>query len=317
MKYVCIDRGGAHCPCQLMEAGQCYTCTMCSAGRCDCDEAAGWQGVCPYTEYLQQGAQLQPQEEAVIGRILDRTVYSEELTVMRLAVPRGFAERCLQLGSCVLAEACGYQTPLSVLRAETAVDRINEGDLFFAMQRLGPKTQALLQEDCTHWRLSGPFYNGLACSEAFDEKKTSVVIARGTAVAPLICMKHRLLQADTEIYLDDEKLPTAFVQRYLGDVTYQQVRLREAETLQDLQARLQEIEKAAVQTDGGRRAMPNLFLLTSPYYVEQLTAGLIAAEQAIVPNPANFCCCVGVCGACSHTDADGITVRRCKCNHPV
>ena len=53
MTYVCKDRGTEHCPCALMATGQCYTCNMIKAGRCDC--LSGWQGVCPYTEFYQNG----------------------------------------------------------------------------------------------------------------------------------------------------------------------------------------------------------------------------------------------------------------------
>ena len=58
MEYVCTDRGTAKCPCALMAAGQCYTCGMLSRGKCDC--RAGWQGVCPYNEYVQNGEKVQP-----------------------------------------------------------------------------------------------------------------------------------------------------------------------------------------------------------------------------------------------------------------
>ena len=40
-------------------------------------------------------------------------------------------------------------------------------------------------------------------------------------------------------------------------------------------------------------------------------------EQLIIPNPANLCCGTGLCGSCSHTDKDGLTVRLCKCSPVV
>ena len=55
MEYRCVDRGSLRCPCTLMEAGQCYTCTMSREGKCDCSES--WQGVCPYNEFLQRGCE--------------------------------------------------------------------------------------------------------------------------------------------------------------------------------------------------------------------------------------------------------------------
>lgn len=59
---------------------------------------------------------------------------------------------------------------------------------------------------------------------------------------------------------------------------------------------------------------PNVFLMVSPYFLGRLTELLdIDKREIIAPNHVNMCCGEGICGACSHTDAQGVTVRGCKC----
>ena len=69
-------------------------------------------------------------------------------------------------------------------------------------------------------------------------------------------------------------------------------------------------------TAGSKRALhPNIFLMLSPYYCRLLAERFdLDLAQVIYPNHANICCGLGLCGACSHTDADGVTVRACKCS---
>ena len=107
MNYVCADRGSEHCPCRLMESGQCYTCTMVSEGRCSCEERAGWQGICPYSEYIQQGGMIRPDswDQPAVFRILSKTSFARNLSVVRVAVPSGLAEKCRRPGSYMMAEA--------------------------------------------------------------------------------------------------------------------------------------------------------------------------------------------------------------------
>ena len=57
MEHKCVDLGSDRCPCILMEVSQCYVCQMIRTGKCNCGSL--WQGVCPYTEYLQRGKKSQ------------------------------------------------------------------------------------------------------------------------------------------------------------------------------------------------------------------------------------------------------------------
>lgn len=358
MKYICADRGGECCPCHLMEAGQCYTCTMVREGVCSCEDAAGWQGVCPYTEWEQQGEKViklgvgtEPKSGLKSERnrlsqfsILSKIPFAQDLFVVGLSVPLGFAEKCQAPGSYIMAESLGWPMPISVLRCQS-----HKGIVEFLIKAAGPKSQALLQQD--KWTVAGPYRNGLlniasaaaagtggACGAgcmamqpaAFGQQpkaggqswkaaaKPHVVVARGTAVAPLVNLLNSpegfgMLKSGScgiEIYLDDEALPKEWKEEYLQGWPYERISLRE-------NAQMERIKNIIFENIYNTEN--SVFLLVSEYYIKNLTKGLGKAEMSriIMPNPANMCCSEGICGACSHTDEDGVTVRLCKCNMQV
>ena len=307
MEYKCVDRGSARCPCALMEAGQCYTCTMSREGICDC--STDWQGVCPYNEFLQEGSVPAikgglPEEFA--AEVLEIRKYSEQLAVVRLGVDRGFAHRCRRPGSFVMASVLGCRVPLSVLRTGWAPG----GWIETAVQPAGPKTKELLKScldrgeqnpgklSCL-WKISGPFEAGLLNRERLREGEPLTVITKGTAIAPFINIKEGFLKGmKVKLLVDDDKLTEDFLADYLADCSWEKVSLTEDE------------EKILAAIDGADQVM----LLASPYYTERFL-GMRPERKGdiITANHANMCCGAGICGACSYTDKDGVTVRRCKC----
>ena len=307
MEYKCVDRGSARCPCALMEAGQCYTCTMSRKGKCDC--SVDWQGVCPYNEFLQEGSVPAikgglPEEFA--AEVLEIRKYSEQLAVVRLGVGRGFARRCSLPGSFVMASVLGCRVPLSVLRTGWGPG----GWIETAVQPAGPKTKELLKScldrgeqnpgklSCL-WKISGPFEAGLLNRERLREGEPLTVITKGTAIAPFINIKEGFLKGmKVKLLVDADKLTEDFLADYLADCSWEKVSLTEDE------------EKILAAIDGADQVM----LLASPYYTERFL-GMRPERKGdiITANHANMCCGAGICGACSYTDKDGVTVRRCKC----
>ena len=307
MEYKCVDRGSARCPCALMEAGQCYTCTMSRKGKCDC--SVDWQGVCPYNEFLQGGSVPAikgglPEEFA--AEVLEIRKYSEQLAVVRLGVDRGFARRCSLPGSFVMASVLGCRVPLSVLRTGWGPG----GWIEIAVQPAGPKTKELLKScldrgeqnpgklSCL-WKISGPFEAGLLNRERLREGEPLTVITKGTAIAPFINIKEGFLKGmKVKLLVDADKLTEDFLADYLADCSWEKVSLTEDE------------EKILAAIDGADQVM----LLASPYYTERFL-GMRPERKGdiITANHANMCCGAGICGACSYTDKDGVTVRRCKC----
>lgn len=273
-----------------------------------------------------------------------------------------------------------------------AIDAAGGGQIEIAIQPIGPKSRALLQDLTAPWRIRGPFYGGLTTlgRGALHPADPLLVIAKGTAIAPLINILERFCQAGTQdissacqaqdtaaasqaeaaatdaqlpivdpaavasaisgaqagraaaaekkqrlasglrLLIDTDKLTADFLTDYLRTqdgqlIPWQPIRLAS------------EMERAAVLIAESRQTL----FLASPYYaaqakkaflksaafdgaacVQDSTCGLKDREDAIsqarnrcllLPNHANICCGIGICGACSETDGDGVTVRKCKC----
>lgn len=291
MEYKCVDAGSRRCPCVLMEAGQCYMCTMSRTGKCGC--GAEWEGACPYTEYVFNGLKTDGLLRPFRARVSEIVCYSEQLKVVRLAVPAGFAQRCRVPGSYVLVESLGCKVPLSVLRSRVRPGDDKGGFVEFAVQPAGPKTIDILRPDTEEWLVSGPFEAGLCGAGRLRPEKPLLVVAKGTAIAPYINIADRI---KARLLVDGDKLSEDFLRDYTGG--YEPVNLSG------------EMERVATATDNFRQIM----FLASPYYTEKiLEMRPDRKDDIITANHANICCGVGICGACSYTDKDGVTVRRCKC----
>ncbi len=230
----------------------------------------------------------------------------------------------------------------------SAIDAAGGGQIEIAIQPIGPKSRALLQDLTAPWRIRGPFYGGLTAlgSGVLHPADPLLVIAKGTAIAPFINMLERFCQAGTQdistacqtqsltlglrLLIDADKLTADFLTDYL--------RTQEGQSIPWQPIRLaSEMERAAALIVESRQTL----FLASPYYAAQAkkaflksaafdgaarvqhgTCGLKAREDAIsqaqkrcllLPNHANICCGIGICGACSETDGDGVTMRKCKC----
>ena len=274
----------------------------------------------------------------------------------------------------------------------SAIDAAGGGQIEIAIQPIGPKSRALLQDLTAPWRIRGPFYGGLSAlgSGALHPADPLLVIAKGTAIAPFINMLERFCQAGTQdissacqaqdaaadsqaeatgsdlqlstvgtasaasaisgaqaaraaaaekkqrltsgmrLLIDADKLTADFLTDYLKTqdgrpIPWQPIRLAS------------EMERAAALIAESKQTL----FLASPYYaaqakkaflksaafdgaarVQDSNCGLKDRENAIsqarnrcllLPNHANICCGIGICGACSETDGDGVTVRKCKC----
>ena len=300
MEYICKDRGSASCPCPLIETGQCYTCGMAKSGRCDCPP--GWQGVCPFTEYYQNGKKIVSRNDEKRLFIKEYKEYSDKHKLIVLKTPSGFALKCKEMGTFLMVRAGDFYLPLSVMQSCVAE---GSGFVYISFYIAGPKTK-ILDERCREGGtlcVKGPFFNGLINSENFHYGKATMVVAKGMAAMPFINQWERLKNTLTKLYIDTDKLADGFIEEQLGNMDYENINL-----YKDWQRLSAEMEM--FQREGG-----NVLLMASPYYVKMFSKRL--SHPVIYPNHSNMCCGAGMCGACSRTDMDGTTVKLCKCNGEI
>lgn len=308
---------------------------MTRTGVCSCEDAAGWQGVCPYTEFMQQEALpvCEESDRLLEVDVLSKIHYGGGLFVIRLSSPAGFAEACLRPGAFLMIEALGCRTPFSILRAQR---QGLGGFVELAVKAVGPKSSALTGGDgrekwkaddsegwkaagSERWKVAGPYYNGLLGGEKLTAwaDQPLLVVARGMAVVPFLAARQlpELAGLRAVLYLDDEMLPEPFLEEYLCGQPFGRICLGDEEDRE----RVSEILTEAVRQEGKGEGKRHIMLLTSPYYEDLLTREMTAEEKErlVVPNQANLCCALGLCGSCSYTDRDGMTVRLCKCGPDV
>ena len=158
----------------------------------------------------------------------------------------------------------------------SAIDAAGGGQIEIAIQPIGPKSRALLQDLTAPWRIRGPFYGGLTAlgSGVLHPADPLLVIAKGTAIAPFINMLERFCQAGTQdistacqtqslasglrLLIDADKLTADFLTDYLKTqdgqpIPWQPIRLAS------------EMERAAMLIAESRQTL----FLASPYYAAQ------------------------------------------------
>lgn len=304
----CIDAGRENCPCALAEAGSCLVCGRLSGGSC---EDCSWQGSCIYTLYEQNGRRLIKGRQERLLPVEEVRVYSESFHVFVLRADRGFCQKAQTAGAYVFARPAAadqwYGMPVSVLKSEP-----DRGLLHLGICSCGPKSASLLQET-DRLCVRGVYYNALSgLGHLQDAPEETVVFAKGIALAPLRNFldggsRYSSKLKNLRFYVDLDKVGQDFFLDYFGDLPAGVVQIRQfAEEGICCQ---EELERLESRTE--RSAMAdNIFVLTSPYYVRRVQNAL--GSKVVRPTEGNMCCGEGVCGACTCSDAQGRTIRRCK-----
>jgi len=308
VEYLCVDMGTSKCPCILMESGQCYTCDMIRSGKCDC--GIHWQGVCPYTEYVlnnKEGARTTEERTLIIKEV---ECCSPTLTVITIGTSIAFGMKCSEMGAFLMLKWKNWYVPISVLKVDVDFS-MGEAYVMLGINASGPKTIGLLKEALVGETITvkGPFFSGLVNSQKYNKDSLNIVIAKGIALFPLINIKEKVGNGLVSFYIDESKLPKVFTEKFLKDIQYETVCLENE--LEDVTRRIIEDYSFVLNHT---KMKPNLFLMVSPYYKDELCGRIGKLEDDVIfPNHSNMCCGEGYCGSCSYTDAEGITVRRCKC----
>lgn len=292
----CIDAGTQNCPCQLSQCRDCLVCSrLAGAGCCDCD----WQGVCIYNEYFQNNCRLHEQRSSSIHKVQKKIWYDKDLAVMRVEVPRGFAENASLPGSCVFVKKPGmeafFDTPISVLRTD-----FEEGTMDLAVKVLGPKSKNLLSDvGGPMVEMRGVYRNGLLGARKLmtAAPKRVLCLTKGIGLAPIINYSRWAGGKDhIDLVADTDKVGRRFAE----------------ECLLGCQVNSVEYRRLPLDLSQYRPESYDLIVLSASDYYQQNI--YIPEDKRVISNNNSMCCGEGICGACIFTDKNGTAHRMCKCS---
>lgn len=286
----CNDAGSGNCPCMLAACGDCMICSR-LAGKdyCDCD----WQGVCIYNEYMQNGSLPVKQRSSHLYKIQKKIWYENDLAVMQIRVPRGFAEIASLPGSCVFVRPQGeepcFDTPVSIMGADYEGETID-----IAVRAVGPKSRKLLDSD-QFIEMRGVYGNGLLGVEKLKgyKRKRVLCLARGVGLAPVAnYCKWAEGKDSIDIIIDLENINRFFAEDCLTGCS------------------INSLEYCKLQLTDMADNYDVIIISASDFYQDNIC---IPKEKRVLSNNFTMCCGEGICGACIRMDEKGNIYRMCKC----
>lgn len=209
---ICADVGTRNCPCPLAETGDCLVCSRLSGAReCSCR----WAGVCVYNEYMQNGSMVRTKRKARSAEILQRLRQGDDLLMLQLRVPRGFALEASRPGSFLFLKPPGApemtSVPVSVMAAE-----VEHESLWVILKIISAKTKALAAcEDFLEMR--GIYRSGLLGKGAagmlnlhdpgISVRKRWLILTKGVGFAPAVnLIRWAAGRVDIHVIADPEKV---------------------------------------------------------------------------------------------------------------
>lgn len=262
---ICADVGTRNCPCPLAETGDCLVCSRLSGAReCSCR----WAGVCVYNEYMQNGSMVRTKRKARSTGILQRLRQGDDLLMLQLRVPRGFALEASRPGSFLFLKPPGAPEMTSVPVSVMAAD-VEHESLWVILKIISAKTKALAAcEDFLEMRgiyRSGLLGKGVAGmldlhDPGISVRKRWLILTKGVGFAPAVnLIRWAAGRVDIHVIADPEKVG--------DDVIRQQFRAWQPEAYRSEGGRFrlefQSLAKLLQQTDSTAAAPPAAALHTS------------------------------------------------------
>ena len=209
---ICADVGTRNCPCPLAETGDCLVCSRLSGAReCSCR----WAGVCVYNEYMQNGSMVRTKRKARSTGILQRLWQGDDLLMLQLRVPRGFALEASQPGSFLFLKPPGAPEMTSVPVSVMAAD-VERESLWVILKIISAKTKALAAcEDFLEMRgiyRSGLLGKGVAGildlhDPGASARKRWLILTKGVGFAPAVnLIRWAAGRVDIHVIADPEKV---------------------------------------------------------------------------------------------------------------
>ena len=209
---ICADVGTRNCPCPLAETGDCLVCSRLSGAReCSCR----WAGVCVYNEYMQNGSMVRTKRKARSTGILQRLWQGDDLLMLQLRVPRGFALEASRPGSFLFLKPPGAPEMTSVPVSVMAAD-VEHESLWVILKIISAKTKALAAcEDFLEMR--GIYRSGLLGKGAagmldlhdpgISVRKRWLILTKGVGFAPAVnLIRWAAGRVDIHVIADPEKV---------------------------------------------------------------------------------------------------------------
>ena len=209
---ICADVGTRNCPCPLAETGDCLVCSRLSGAReCSCR----WAGVCVYNEYMQNGSMVRTKRKARSTEILQRLRQGDDLLMLQLRVPRGFALEASRPGSFLFLKPPGAPEMTSVPVSVMAAD-VEHESLWVILKIISAKTKALAAcEDFLEMR--GIYRSGLLGKGAagmldlhdpgISVRKRWLILTKGVGFAPAVnLIRWAAGRVDIHVIADPEKV---------------------------------------------------------------------------------------------------------------
>lgn len=209
---ICADVGTRNCPCPLAETGDCLVCSRLSGAReCSCR----WAGVCVYNEYMQNGSMVRTKRKARSTGILQRLRQGDDLLMLQLRVPRGFALEASRPGSFLFLKPPGAPEMTSVPVSVMAAD-VEHESLWVILKIISAKTKALAAcEDFLEMRgiyRSGLLGKGVAGmldlhDPGISVRKRWLILTKGVGFAPAVnLIRWAAGRIDIHVIADPEKV---------------------------------------------------------------------------------------------------------------
>lgn len=209
---ICADVGTRNCPCPLAETGDCLVCSRLSGAReCSCR----WAGVCVYNEYMQNGSMVRTKRKARSTGILQRFRQGDDLLMLQLRVPRGFALEASRPGSFLFLKPPGAPEMTSVPVSVMAAD-VEHESLWVILKIISAKTKALAAcEDFLEMRgiyRSGLLGKGVAGmldlhDPGISVRKRWLILTKGVGFAPAVnLIRWAAGRIDIHVIADPEKV---------------------------------------------------------------------------------------------------------------
>lgn len=209
---ICADVGTRNCPCPLAETGDCLVCSRLSGAReCSCR----WAGVCVYNEYMQNGSMVRTKRKARSTGILQRLRQGNDLLMLQLRVPRGFALEASRPGSFLFLKPPGAPEMTSVPVSVMAAD-VEHESLWVILKIISAKTKALAAcEDFLEMRgiyRSGLLGKGIAGmldlhDPGISVRKRWLILTKGVGFAPAVnLIRWAADRVDIHVIADPEKV---------------------------------------------------------------------------------------------------------------